>query len=372
MRLIEETLLTTCDEESRRYCKSFNGFEKLLREDEESIMKISDIDLSALGLYLCKCVEREINSTVVQFIREYLGIEMPEYYCKPCMDFYRYNAGVNTGRENAPHWIYFNDYKDPKHRDSLKLIPLGDAYQAAESLHRSDPFWCEEFPVLRDFRFRELWRGIYRLRNEIAHAGNILSHEDLVKCYDYCREFLMDFMPGLSEIKDALSPDGWKEASDDMNNPDKMESLKTDAILSQIRQLKDKYNELYSIDFHPECFLFKPDGCESYGIVSRDGNELVPCIIDSIESLIYGIIIRSGEKYGLYSSEYNFLVPAIYDNILVTDVNIPYVFVIGDQRGCISKDGRFFSLDYILNMEEDDTLEYVEKWDLLMDKEDPE
>ena len=372
MKLIEEKLLAACDEESRLYCRSFNGFEKLLRENKEIVLKLNDIDLSALGLYLCKCVEREINSTVVQFIREYLGIEMPDYYCKPCKDFYRFNAGVNTGRDKAPHWIYFNDYKDPNHRESLKLIPLGDAYQAAESLHRSDPSWCEEFPILRSFKFRELWRSIYRLRNEIAHAGTFLDHDDLVKCYDYCREFLVDFMPELAEIKDALSPDGLEEASADVKNSVNTEPLKTDTLLSQFKTLKDKYSTLYSIEFHPECFLFKQEGCECYGIVSRDGEELVPSIIDSIEPLIYGIIIRSGEKYGLLSSEYGFFVPAIYDNILVADVDIPYVFVIGDQRGCISKEGKFFTLNHILNMEEDDNLEYVEKWDLLMEKEGSE
>ena len=97
MNIINNRLTDNCDKETRIYCKSFNSFQDGLKAFEADGIEMSDLDLSSLGLYLCKCVEQEINSTVVQLIRYYLGIDMPVFYCRRHPSFDRYRASVDTG-----------------------------------------------------------------------------------------------------------------------------------------------------------------------------------------------------------------------------------------------------------------------------------
>ena len=87
---IDEKLTEGCDRLSRVYGNMFNALQEIM-QDEGKLKKLNPIDYSAIGLYIGKFVEQEINSSVVQLMRQFRRIDMPDYYCKICHD-YRINA----------------------------------------------------------------------------------------------------------------------------------------------------------------------------------------------------------------------------------------------------------------------------------------
>lgn len=213
MDTLDKKLTEGCDKISKMYCKSYNQLVQLLDRvlsGDKGILQ--EWDLSSLGLYLCKCVEQEVNSSLVQLMRKYLGIEMPKYYCRVAKGIRRRDASVNTGSDYSPHFIGLNDYFDSDHRDVLKRIPLGDAYHAMTTLLASDENgWFNDYPFLKNARFQEIWRTIFTSRNRIAHAGAVIRHEDFLLCFSACKEFLENYMPLLASIKKNLTPAGWKD-----------------------------------------------------------------------------------------------------------------------------------------------------------------
>lgn len=212
MDTLDNKLTNGCDKVSKTYCNSYNKLVKMLDRvlsgDEELLQ---EWDLSSLGLYLCKCVEQEINSSVIQILREHLGIKMPENYCRVERGFPREDATVDTGKWGA-HLVRLNDSMDPDHRNVLKLIPLGDALSVTIKLVDDDKYgsWFDDFPFLKSLRFRETWRRIGEIRNRIAHAGAVIRKDELLECVELCKVFLEEFMPELASIKEELAPEGWK------------------------------------------------------------------------------------------------------------------------------------------------------------------
>ena len=475
MKGLENKLMGNCDKETRIYCRSFNHMQKYLETLEKDHKALSDWDLSSLGLYLCKCVEQEINSTIVQLIREYLGIVMPDYYCRFDPVFDRYKIAVDTARIGSHHWVFFNESRGYFQKHLLKTVPMGDAYHSLEALLRDDPRAFSEYPVLKNHKFKETWRSIFNLRNSIAHAGTI------IECYEYCRTFFLEFMPQLSSIKEDLAPEGWKEQTHGINveppisAPPEPKVDGVQAILAQFHKtgkpkaspenyaywealkeqaheafqrdsdsandlysllgsfesqfdwfeipfenegkfgIKDivgrvvipakydgflylqsmvfpspksspveletkiglverysgkeltefKYDSMWRMQFHNN-YYFRIEGSKAVGAISDQGVELVPCIMDQLEELTVGVIFKSGDKYGYLALDYGFCVPPIYDDISVIDLDIPLVFILNGVEGNVSNTGQFYSKEYLERMEEDDSLEYVEKYDLLM------
>ena len=469
-----------CDKETQIYCKSFNRFQEKLIAFETDGAAMSDLDLSSLGLYLCKCVEQEINSTIVQLIREFIGIEMPRYYCRRDSSLPRSQSFIDTGRNGVSHRVYFNDYRDVFNHNILKTIPLGESLEAFKAIQEDDPDCFCDYPVLGDIKFIETWRYISRLRNEMAHAGTVCKYERIAECYSYFRSFLTDYMPSLAKIKDVLAPVGWVEEQividvepavakperikailerfknkdgkpkadsekfkffqslqEECHKADDANEAKYLALMSDYMNqfdwtdipfeengkvgLKDimgeiavpaeyddflftqdyildpfsvsvakkgeyyglvkrysgvkltefKYDLIYPPEWQLHHFFFKIGGSQSLGILSEDGQEVVPCIIDRYHTdFLSGMIFRSGDKYGFYSYAYKLFVPPIYDDIIFDDFNKPFIFVLNGVEGCITYEGRFYTREHLEKQEEDDSLEYIEMLDLLMEEAD--
>lgn len=210
---IDEKLTEGCDRLSRVYGNMFNALQEIM-QDEGKLKELNPIDYSAIGLYIGKFVEQEINSSVVQLMRQFCGIEMPDYYCKICHD-YRINADVKNGKRT----IRLNEQKDPKHASLLKSIPLGDAYYALKQLKEEDPDgFFKDYPWLNDLIFLEAWRRLFMFRNDVAHIGTVIDVQMLKENFEFFQRFLR-YMPDLLELKKQLAPDDYIEslplASDD-------------------------------------------------------------------------------------------------------------------------------------------------------------
>jgi hypothetical protein len=103
--------------------------------------------------------ENEINYSVVQWMRQRLGIEMPEYY-------YRHRSGKAALIEiSADFRIDLNELRDGK----LLLPSMGNARHAFKHLTElhPDPLQGEIGPQ----RFIAEWDSIRRERNTAAHPG---------------------------------------------------------------------------------------------------------------------------------------------------------------------------------------------------------
>lgn len=194
-----------CDRYSHVYCKSYNALLPVMmpKDDHFSLSdfeRMEELDRSALGLYMGKFVEQEINSSVVQLMRNYIGIDMPDFYCKPDRGFW------GDGVESRHKKIRLNESLPPKH-NQLMTIALGDAYYALESLkNENENGFFDDYSWLSDNSFLSAWRGLFTFRNKVAHIGTIITEQELAKAYENFSVFLT-FMPNIQELKSELAPE---------------------------------------------------------------------------------------------------------------------------------------------------------------------
>lgn len=453
---IEENLIEGCDQKSAIYCSMFNALQTILTPEGQNVLKNNNIekmaysDLSALGLYIGKYVEQEINSSIVQLMRSIVGIEMPEFYCKRDCSFPIHKDEVYTGKTTR-----LNEKMPGSDRfDTLKPIPLGDAYHACMQLVNEDRSQFLGYEWIFEYRFKDIWRNLFIYRNRIAHAGDIISREDLIKNYELFLTFLKNYMPLISELKRDLAPEGYFDTDEsaaeqphessveeeteeqsetpmeDLPRPTKemidfvemMEQniAKMDFDDPEWQKLNEKYAEYknnynwHSIIFEGEngkkgmmdvkgnvlipakyddfqytfvlgyhmymvpavldgkigfvltdgsgtevtdfvydsvhnlefssYFLFRKDDSISFGILSPNGEELVPCILDRFyERFSASIMFASGDKYGLIQTNEGILIPPIYDNIeMVDEPEDPLVFTLNGVVGYVTFDKQLF------------------------------
>ena len=168
-----------------------------------------ELDYSAFILYLGKIVERELNLSVCQMLRQAMGIKMPSFYNKYCNE-----AGwVNIPTKKMD--VSLNTFIKTPEGKRLKGVALGNllhAYKTAVKLETSsDERWSvryreyiEEIP--KDFL--DLWENIANLRNEASHceASNNELYESTVQKFN---DFLKEYVSDLYMIKEKLRP-GYK------------------------------------------------------------------------------------------------------------------------------------------------------------------
>ena len=124
------------------------------------------------------------------------------------------------------------------------------------------------------------------------------------------------------------------------------------------------YDEFRDIEWVPGYFLFKKDGSQKYGLITYDGNEVLPCTLDpQTETLSHVVFIYSGEKCGLVVTCYDTVIEPIYDKIEVEgDSEAPITFTKNGVEGYVNLDGEFISKKDLEKLEQTD-VEAFEKWD---------
>jgi len=292
-----EEQINGCDKMSRVYGKMFQFLQELM-QDEEKFKELTPIDYSALGMYMGKFVEQEINSSVVQIMRAFCGIEMPEYYCKFCPDF-----DIDADVEYKNKRIRLNEHKDPQAPiKALRSISLGDAYYALKQLkeEEEDGFF-DDYPWLYDKKFLESWRRLFNYRNRMAHIGEIIDADTLKDNY---RQFLtfLSFMPNILKTKKELAP---------------AEYIEEMAPITEKKEYKPYFTSEYTPDkpYAPKeiaeqfCTLLElvkePKECDNAMVALND--------IKSKYCLDAIIFKGKGGKQGLKDCLGNILVPAKYD-----------------------------------------------------------
>lgn len=339
---IENKLTDGCDMASRVYSNMFNILEEAML-DREKLKELSPLDFSALGLYIGKFVEQEINSSVVQIMRAFRGVPMPQYYCRR---FRRYTIDpVYTERQT----IYLNSWIDPAHQNTLKSIPLGDAYCALEQLKREDyRNFFKRYPWLSEPEFLDAWLDLSRFRNRMAHIGEIIDMDTLRENYDAFQVFLK-YMPDMNMAKQELAPSGFQQ------------SLITVKKRKEII-VGEKDEDLF-IDSKPfaeeKCEI--PDKAKKFklrkgkrGLKDPDGNIIVPAKYDDfsflpdlfLEKRESVVAIRDGRKVLVaLDGSGRELTRELYDDIRLADSrkkDSPYVYLKNKRRlwGIMDDSGR--------------------------------
>lgn len=332
--MIDKEKTLGCDKISRAYCENFNALQPLFVSDENVAVlgniqiKMDNMDVfdrAALGLYIGKFVEQEINSSVVQLMRYAIGIDMPEFFCKRDPRFR--DDEVRKGKR----CILLNKQNAPTERYSLATIPAGDAYYALEVLKDETDFF-EDYKWLYDKAFLDAWRNLFRFRNSVAHIGHLIAQSELDEAFGWFEIFLR-YMPNIKALKMELAPE-------DMFDDDVTEVyVKSD---KQEFDTKEQKEEKTLPKATPEQYkrvqeLLKLDG--------RTAEEQ-----DELDQLVNGLnwmttIFTDGNgKKGMRHADGRELIPALYEDFELTFHCIMYDMKVlpaykGGKCGLVKCDG---------------------------------
>lgn len=357
---LKKELVKGCDSASRVYKSMFDVFLEVM-QDSEKLRNLSPIDFSALGMYIGKFVEQEINSSVVQIMREFIGVEMPRYYCKKCPGYVK---SVQTQYKN----ISLNSpNKDSEDYYALQTIPLGEAYVALDILKAEDNIrFFKKYPWLYDNDFLDAWWKLSKFRNKMAHIGEIIDADTLEDNFEYFLTFL-EYLPYMIEAKKQLAPVGYKQSLKTTSKSKAGKALYNSKGRKGIED-KDYYmcaetfedslkdDERVSVReprINPKAKIFKQRKGKR-GLKDSTGNILVPPIYDDFGFLpkvddgykrksVIGIL---DEKYVLVALDGTGkeLTNGTYDDIRLVDKkkrNSPYVYRKNGRRlwGLMDEEG---------------------------------
>lgn len=315
MYTVDEQLTKGCDYISRKYCNSYNELAKfldgLIGQDSSDL---NEWDLSAFGLHLCKFFEQEINSSIIQLLRKYKGIEMPTFFCRTAENFKRENARINTRTVYSPHYVWLNDSVDRDNKGILKQIPIGEAYHATMACINEDKYWFQDYPVLKDAKFLEIWRNVHRTRNRIAHSGSVVSREELTAFFESFKVFLDRFMPSLRDIKNALAPKGWD------HRPGEPVLSETEAVMTPLPWVLEAWKTITKpsptvADFEKIESMYK-----QADELDKEGKDLEGLsVLDEMDRFArqfnwLDIPFEENGHYGLKDFKGEIIVPALYDD----------------------------------------------------------
>lgn len=301
-----------CDKISKAYCENFNALQPLFVTDEKVAVlgniqvRLDNMDVfdrAALGLYIGKFVEQEINSSIVQLMRHVRGIDMPDFFCKRDPNFW------DDEVRNGKRCIRLNKQINPDDKESLATIPAGDAYYALDVLKRETDFF-ENYSWLYAKEFLDVWRYLFGFRNRVAHIGHLITQNELEQAFKWFEIFLK-YMPKIKALKVELAPDGMFDdeiiLSDNCDNQEKDQKEHEDKkslpkataeqyervtnLLERLDQLTsdelDDYNNLYNnLDWMT--IVFTENG--KRGMRHINGKVLIPAMYDELGLTFHCII----------------------------------------------------------------------------------
>lgn len=172
----------------------------LLQLDEPDDGSAYGINFKQLAHPLTEFFERELNLTLVQQMRLYLGIEMPEYYRK-------YKKGVFVSVQTEKENVKLNACVFP---DILKPVPIGKAYCAYMVL--CDPAGSYRMEDRMGQRFLNEWAHLVGQRNKVDHAEfevcDFYGPEKFLQYFSCFSSFLKNSLLKMESIGEALRTGG--------------------------------------------------------------------------------------------------------------------------------------------------------------------
>lgn len=192
------------EEVSKDYIFSYNtvAYSFLERPMMRSKGFIHEIpkDYSPLGCYLGKIVEEEINASLVQYLRNLMGIRMPEFYRV-------YDRNSETCVVETPAKVYLNNYRQNygNSADPVpdKIIAVGQVVKVIETM-ASGPYSFDP-SILQQEDFLNPIRDFSHLRNRAGHAGEVFGFEDARIAHEKFKNLVSKIFPTLMNLKRKMS-----------------------------------------------------------------------------------------------------------------------------------------------------------------------
>lgn len=157
-------------------------------------------DYSPLGCYLGKIVEEEINASLVQYLRNLMGIRMPEFYRV-------YDRNSETCVVKTPEKVYLNNYRQNygNSADPVpdKIITVGQVVKVIETM-ASGPYSFDP-SILPQEDFLNPIRDFTLLRNRAGHAGEVFGLKDAKTAHDTFKNLVSKIFPTLMDLKWKMS-----------------------------------------------------------------------------------------------------------------------------------------------------------------------
>ena len=162
------------------------------------------LDYSPLGSFLGKAVEEEVNASLVQRLRNMLGVSMPEFYRL-------YEDGLDEDRCLVPTRkkpIRFNQKGRPAGDGGFAdcTVTIGDTVYAARYLRDR----CDEGAALGPFGAEECLNDLYwfsRRRNDACHNSRF-GEEEFLEIHRRFRGILEGYLPEMVRLKRRLRDRG--------------------------------------------------------------------------------------------------------------------------------------------------------------------
>ena len=175
------------EEESKYFYKAYRKLAKVRGVEE----------FSPFCSYLHNILEIEINASVLQMMRHFLGIEMPQWYCRYCPDK---KATVKTKYDV----INLNKFKEGTPRRFISP-GFGKVYYSFLALCAKEPFRNQMqyyfHNSLQDFI--NSWYKIFIQRNEESHTTS-MNRQDYLDAVALMNEIFSKYSDSLSRMKRDL------------------------------------------------------------------------------------------------------------------------------------------------------------------------
>lgn len=160
------------------------------------------IEYSALSSLTHKIFETELNASVLQLMRAFREIPMPEYYNKWYDNQIKSYGVVTVSKDGYRHFVDLNSSNDGNPK-IYRSPGLGNAYYAFKALYKLREWktLCANFGLdqekVRDFL--SCWYKIFQIRNQEAHCTPMTFevYQDLTQYVNKVFELYFDKMAAI-------------------------------------------------------------------------------------------------------------------------------------------------------------------------------
>lgn len=176
------------EQDSQIYAKTHNELCRALLHNGNRENNNDEFDFACLSFYMPKIWENEINRSIVQKMRQHIGIEMPEYWFryKESNEEFCIRCGNRTIDLNNRYGRQ-NNWKAPT---------IGDSRYAYDTLIREKRM----HPIKNNDIFVELWGNLNNARNRTTHWEPI-DMGTFMYTYSRFNQLKDQFFPTLMAIK---------------------------------------------------------------------------------------------------------------------------------------------------------------------------
>jgi hypothetical protein len=193
---ITENCLMGAEQSTLCFLRTYNLMTNLIGSNHQN--DGNNYDYSVMSLYFGKMFETELSLSIVQQMRQAMGIPMPGCFNKQ----YRSDESFKVlTDERYNTCVDLNEVKNK----AYNAPSIGQAYWAYIKM-LYDMRYSEKLIRFEDV-FLYIWNGIREERNMAAHK-DLVTFADFERIYNHFRVFLAEYFARLMELKYRLKRNG--------------------------------------------------------------------------------------------------------------------------------------------------------------------